>query len=265
MSQKQINKEVKDLLNSFLEEHIYPKILDKDNFLGAVTYGSSVTGFSSKNSDIDLLVLLNHAECTTRGVKIYNGYKVEYFIKPIEKFLSETISYSNSNCPTQVALEQNAYILSDRFGFIENILKTSADYYNQHRQKPNKNYDLKFVQIENRLASLKNILERNGAEFHMVYYNVLEMLREWHSQSHDEADIPFAKAYRIYTDKAYYDKFVSNNAGNPMPDKKFVELYAKCVKQTTNKPKMLHNLQSLYDYEKSFISLNPTDYEIELR
>ena len=60
-------------------------------------------------------------------------------------------------------------------------------------------------------VTVKNILERNGAEFHMVYYNVLEMLREWHSQSHDEADIPFAKAYRIYTDENYYGKFSYKN------------------------------------------------------
>ncbi len=265
MFQKNVNEEIKNLLIHFLDEHIFPKILDTDNFLGAVTYGSSVTGFSSKNSDIDLLILLREADCTVRGVKIYEGHKVEYFIKPIEKFLSETIKYTNSNCPTQVALEQNGYILYDEYGLIENILKTSSDYYKKNRQKPNKNYDLTFVQIENRIASLRNIFERNGAEFYMVYYNILEMIRQWHSQTHDEADVPFAKAYRVYTDKSYYDKYVSNEAGNSLPDKKFIDLYTKCVEQKTDKTKMLSNLQLLYDYEKSFISINPNDYELELK
>lgn len=66
---KKPNKEVLDLLNEFLESCIYPKIIDKDNFLAVLTYGSTLTGFASKNSDIDLLIVLNYAENIVRGVK----------------------------------------------------------------------------------------------------------------------------------------------------------------------------------------------------
>ena len=84
MPSDQIDLEVKFIVEKFLKESIYPNILDKDNLLGVLVYGSSLTGFSSKNSDIDLLVILNEAEETIRGVQFFEGKKIEYFIKPIE-------------------------------------------------------------------------------------------------------------------------------------------------------------------------------------
>ncbi len=265
MPTKEINPEVKELLLDFCEKYILPMdlFLDKDNLLAILTYGSSLTGFSSENSDIDLLIVANKADGITRGVKYFRNKKIEYFIKPIELLLSEGVKYAKENCPSHVALYQNAYFLLDRCN-VEEFLHADSQFYNQNREKLKQNYDLKFVQIENRLASLKNILIRDGKEFYMVYYNVLEMVRTFHSQRSEEAEIPFTKAYRIYNDSAYYDKFVSNNASNPLPDKQFVKLYNACVEESSNKSNMLSNLQALYDYEKQFVTINTTDYQIKL-
>ncbi len=265
MSNNKINPEIENLLNEFLQTYIYPEILDKDNLLAVVTYGSALTGYASQNSDIDLLVVLNYAEETTRGVRIFKGRKIEYFIKPIEKFLSEAIKFTKANCPSHVALQQNAYFLFDRGNFLSNILKADVSFYNKNREIPKENFDLKLVQIENRIASLKNIYERDGKEFCMVYFNIVEMLRSLHSKRNDEAEIPFAKAYRIYTNPEYYAKFVSNNAGNKKPDPQFVSLYRKCVEEHVDKQIMLKNLFNLYDYEKQFYKINPTGYEIKLK
>ena len=252
------------MLSDFLETYIYPQILDKDNLLAILTYGSSLTGFASNNSDIDLLIILNECDHLTRGVKFFKGKKVEYFIKPIEKFLDEAIKHTKNNCPSHVALEQNAYFLYDKGDFVKNILKSDAQFYNQNRQIPKDNFDLKLVQAENRLASLKNIYERNGKEFHMVYFNLLEMIRTLHSKRNDEANVPFAKAYRVYSDPNYYHKYVSNNADNTKPDPTFVELYTSCVNEYLNKEKMMSYIQALYDYEKQFYKINPEDYELNL-
>ncbi len=263
MPTNKINEEVKKVVEKFLMNEIYPNILDKDNLLGVLVYGSSLTGFSSKNSDIDLLIVLREADNVTRGVKHVDGQKIEYFIKPIEKFLSEGVSFTKRNCPSHIALGQNAYMLYDQGGLVENLLKVDNEFYNKNHEKPKENFNLKFVQIENRIASLKNIFERNGEEFYMVYYNILEMIRSFHSQRSGEAEIPFAKAYRVYNDKEYYDKFVSNKAENELPDEKFVELYNKCIK-IDDREKMLKNLSSVYQYEKTFVEIDPSDYEIKL-
>jgi len=260
-----IDHKVESITKSFLEEHIFPTIEEKDNLLGVVVYGSSLTGFASKNSDIDILVVLREANSTLRGVKKYKGCKMEYFIKPIEKFLSEGVNFTNRNCPSHLALEQNGYIMYDDSDFLKNILKASAQFYNKNRKKPVLDFNLKFVQISNRIASLKNILERDGKEFYMVYYNILEKLREFHSQIFGEAEIPFAKAYRIYNDGDYYNKFVGADADNPIPNRTFVKLYNACIELQTDKYQMLKNLEKLYNFEKTFVSINPDNYELKLK
>lgn len=69
----------------------------------------------------------------------------------------------------------------------------------------------------------------------MVYFNIVKMIRGFHSQRSEESDIPFAKVYRIYTDSYYYNKFVSNNASNSLPDIKFVALIKNVLKNMTIK------------------------------
>jgi len=244
-----INEETKAIIDKFLESKIYPRIIDKDNLLGVIVYGSATTGYFDK---------------TIRGVKFIDGTKIEYFIKPIEKFLSESVAFTNSNCPSHIALNQNASILYGQEDFLKNILNADNQFYNQNHKKPNINFEQKIVQIENRIASLDNIYNRNGKEFDMVYYNILEMIRTTHSAHTGEADIPFNKAYRIYTEEKYYDKYVGKNASNPKPDQKFIDLYKNCVEKIEDKKTMLNNIHQLYDYEKSHYSINPKDYEITL-
>ena len=69
MPTNKINEEVKKVVKKFLMNEIYPNILDKDNLLGVLVYGSSLTGFSSKNSDIDLLIVL-------RGFDVLDYYYI---------------------------------------------------------------------------------------------------------------------------------------------------------------------------------------------
>lgn len=137
MAYDKINSKTKEIVESFLATHIYPNILDFDNLLGVVIHGSSVTGYTNKNSDIDLLILLNRADQPTRGVCDYMGQKIEYFIKPIEYFLTEAVKFTKSNCPSHVALNENGYILYDRGDIIKNFLNADNQFYNANRQQPN--------------------------------------------------------------------------------------------------------------------------------
>ena len=265
MPSKTIDKDIKELVENFLEEKIYSNdLFDKDNLLSVLIYGSTQTGYSSKNSDIDLLIVTISGDNVERGVSNYKNRKIEYFIKPFEKYMDESQKFTASNCPSHLAIEQNTYLLFDRGGFMENVLKTEVDFYNKNRKPPKFNKEIKLVQIENRMASLKNILERNGKEFFMVYYNILELLRVYHSTTHEEADIPFAKAFRIYKDKNYYKKFVSASANNPLPDKRFVELYTKCVEEHGDEHSMFNNLMDLYRYESRGSKIDPKNYKIKL-
>lgn len=257
-----IDENTKKIIDKFLVKHIYPRITDKNNLLGVIVYGSATTGYLGKNSDVDVIILLNESKNTIRGVKFVDGVKVEYFIKPLEKFLSESINFTNINCPSHIALNQNCEILYGKKDFIRDLLNADNEFYNNHHKKPQINFLLKLVQIDNRISSLKNIYEREGKEFDVVYYNILEMIRSLHTAHNGEADIPFVKAYRLYTDSDYYKKYVGENAKNVIPNSEFVERYIKCVEEKGDRETMMKNLYELYFYEKQFYNINPKDYEL---
>ena len=257
-----IDEQAKTTIDEFLNSTVYPNILDRQNVLGVIVYGSATTGYFDKNSDIDLLILLNYSDHCVRGVKRINGTKIEYFIKPIERFLTEGVEFTNTNCPSHIALNQNAEILYGQKDFVKNILNADNEFYNQRHKRPNVDFSKKLVQIDNRIASLKNIYKRNGVEFNMVYYNILEMIRDIHSSHSGEAAIPFVKAYRVYTDPEYYDKYVGKKAANNKPSKTFIKFYTACVEQSDSRETMLKNLTALFNYEKEFYKINPNDYEL---
>ena len=266
MENKLVNSEVLEVINRFLEKKLYSDdLFDEYNLLSIIVYGSALTGYASKNSDIDLLIVNISGDEVTRGVANFEGRKIEYFIKPIQKFFDESQKFIDSNCPSHLALLQNGYFIFDRGGVMQNFLKTEEEFYNKNRKKPNLNLDMKFVQIENRIASLKGIYERNGKEFNMVYYNILELIRTFHMVRTEEADIGFAKAYRVYTDSEYYKRYVSENASNPLPDEEFVELYKKCIDESESRKRMLNNIEALYEYEKQFVKIDPSNYEIKIK
>ena len=57
-----------------------------EHFLGAIVYGSSLTGFNTETSDIDLHIIFdnNDPNRIIRGESLVDGKNIEYFEKPIE-------------------------------------------------------------------------------------------------------------------------------------------------------------------------------------
>ena len=261
---EKIDDNLKDLSLAFYNEVLLQKVLDSTNILGCIIYGSSTTGNFQNSSDIDMLLLVNKADFVTRGVKVFRGQKFEYFIKPIEEVLSETIKYTNSNTPSQVALYQNGFILVDNYGLVNNFLKTAKDYYVKNHKQQNQNLKLELAQISNRISSLKNIFDKNDVEFDYVYYNVLEMIRSFYSKFNGEAQVGFAKAYKVYNNPDYYDKYIGKDAGNTKPNDTFIELFNKCVKPSDNLTEKLNSLIDLYNFVKTSAKEFDEEYEVEL-
>ena len=81
----------------FIKEMDY---LNNEHCLGMVVYGSSLTGFNTNTSDIDLHIVFDDEEPNRliRGNKIIDGTKIEYFEKPLRDFYLEIENgYLNQN------------------------------------------------------------------------------------------------------------------------------------------------------------------------
>ncbi len=57
--------------------------LENPHVLGIVVYGSYVAGYNHNKSDVDLHIVMDNSSRIYRGVMMVDGFKIEYFEKPI--------------------------------------------------------------------------------------------------------------------------------------------------------------------------------------
>jgi hypothetical protein len=71
-----------EIIDKFINQMGYR---DNIHYLGTYFYGSSLTGFNTKNSDIDLHIIFDNSdrEHIYRGIYYIDGVKIEFFEKNI--------------------------------------------------------------------------------------------------------------------------------------------------------------------------------------
>ena len=88
-----------DIINKFIVEMGY---LENEHVLGVFFYGSYLSGFNNKNSDIDLHIIFDDSDPLhlIRGNKYIDGIRIEYFETPIsDEYMTvenEFLSQNNS-------------------------------------------------------------------------------------------------------------------------------------------------------------------------
>lgn len=92
---------IEEALNIFMEQMGYK---ENPNVLGIVFYGSSLTGYNSKGSDIDVHVITTSATRLVRGVVNIKGSKIEYFEKPISDIYATIENEFNSQNNAMLAM-----------------------------------------------------------------------------------------------------------------------------------------------------------------
>ena len=86
-----------ETVKKFIDKMNY---IDDEHFLGAIVYGSSLTGFDTEISDIDLHIIFDNSDPhrIIRGESLIDGKKIEYFEKPIDdEYLMAENEFLNQN------------------------------------------------------------------------------------------------------------------------------------------------------------------------
>lgn len=106
------------------------KYLENEHVLGVFFYGSFLTGYNNKNSDIDLHVIFDNSdsEHLIRGSQYIDGVRIEYFEKPIEDiYLSVDNDFQTQN-NALLSIIGTAKIIFDKNGELK---KTARVYIKQ--------------------------------------------------------------------------------------------------------------------------------------
>ena len=72
--------------------------INNEHVLGVLFYGSFLTGFNNKNSDIDLHIIYDNFDPNhfVRGNYIIDGTRIEYFEKTLDRKLTTCKNSSSS-------------------------------------------------------------------------------------------------------------------------------------------------------------------------
>lgn len=255
----QIPEETLNAVIKFMEEMNYK---DDEHFLGIIVYGSSLTGFNTEISDIDLHVIFDNSDADRmiRGEKLVDGKKIEYFEKPIDdEYLMAENEFLNQNNASLPILGKGEIVFA-RDSSLINLQK-----YVLHRFQddlPPLNIDEAREQIsiiDNKIQKLENLLNEDSPYFDHLYHIILEKMRKTHHRIIGISKIPTAKVHRIYTDEPYRKSTYKTN-----PSQEFVENYLSLVVPENNKRQMLEALKSFYIKAKDNIELGE-EYRIPIK
>ena len=244
----------------FIKEMGY---LNNEHCLGAFVYGSSLTGYNTASSDIDIHIVFDNDDPNhlIRGAKMIDGTKIEYFEKPIlDIYLSIENGYLNQNnaCYSLFGKGSIVFERDDRLKKLQqyaiNRFSTPLPPLNEEEAKEQVSI------INNRMEKLEKYAVNNDPKFTHLYHLTIEKIRKFYHKLLGISKIQTSKVYRIYTDENYRKSMYKEN-----PDSKFVSMYLKLITTTCkDKLQMFQMVKELNDYTTRNINLGD-EYRITIK
>ena len=241
---EKVDDNVHKALETFIKKMGYrenPKIL------GIVFYGSSLTGYSSKDSDVDVHVITTNTSELIRGVTNISGFKIEYFEKPILDLYMTTENEFNSQNNAILAMIGCGEIIYERKGIITALQDyIKIKYANGMLPlEPDEAKETVCV-IDNRMIRLQKMLEIDDPDFDHNYHLYLERIRTFYHRLLGCPEIPASKVRRIYTDVAFRTSFCKDY----VPDDDFIYMYLEAISCTGSKEEKMRLIRELFDYSR---------------
>lgn len=254
IEQIQIPEGTFNAVKKFMKEMNYG---ENEHLLGIIVYGSSLTGFNTKNSDIDLHVIFDNSnpDRLIRGKRLIdnNGkvVEIEYFEKPIdEEYLMAENEFLHQDNAALSILGKGAVVYAK-----DDSLEKLQKYVLRRFQDdlPPLSIDETREQIsimDNKIRKLENLFNEDSPYFQHFYHIVLEKMRETYHQIIGISQVPTDKVPRIYTDEPYRQAVCKTN-----PSQDFVEEYLRLVTLENDKRQMLEAIKNFYTRVKQGIDL----------
>lgn len=229
---------IKEVINTFLNDNGYYNDRDVE---GVVFYGSYQTRTSTKNSDVDLIIIYKNSSkrTTIKGYKDFENYKFEYFERTLEN-LYERVEYDFNNFEdTLVSAIGYGDIIIDNYGNIKKLQKFIIEKYKNGLPKLNDKDSLYYAkELQKSIVKLDNMKKTNDLYFVMFYNITLEKIRLFYHKLNGFSNISTSKVYKIYTNERIRDA-----QHKIIPEKSFIELYIKCIENIS-----YENIEKLYKY-----------------
>ena len=257
--QKEIPTDTLKKILKFIKEMNY---LCDEHCLGVIVCGSSLTGFNTKDSDIDLQVIFdNDRKQLIRGSKIIDGVKIEYFEKPIDDiYLEIENGFLNQN-NASLSIIGKGSIVFEKDRRIRQLQQHALNKFNDSMPGLTEEESKEYVSIiNNRMEKLESLAKDNDQNFDHYCHLTIDRIRKFYHKKKGISKIPTSKVYRIYTDEEYRKSVYKEN-----PDQEFIDMYLNLITSNCeNKLQRFNQVREFYDYATKDITLG-NDYRVLIK
>jgi hypothetical protein len=239
------------------------KYRENPSILGIVLYGSQLTGYATNRSDIDLHIIKNNDDnILIRGCQKINGFKIEYFEKPLsDLYLSADNDFLTQN-NAMLPIIGFGKILYDSIGLIQKLQEYILKKYAEPLPPLEPDDSKEFAAIIwNRIEILQEMFEINCDEFDSTYYITLEKIRKLYSRMLGCPDIPDYKTKKLYTNRKYRVAFGKTK----VPDEYFRKFYLRAKKTKGDKQLKMVYIHFLFNQTIANLNFDPENYRIKIK
>ena len=257
MESPDINKIILNFINDM-------QYLENEHVLGCFFYGSFLTGYNNKNSDIDLHIIFDNSDSLhlIRGNKFIDDIRIEYFEKPInDLYLSVDNDYDRQN-NALLSIIGTSKIIFDKTGDLKKLQQYTLTKFSNPLPPLEDEDAREYVSIlNNRMEKLEKACLDDNPYFYHLYHLTIEKIRKFYHRLNGMPEVQTSKVFRVYTDEKYRKSFYKDD----IPEKEFTDIYLDAICDTNlDKEVKLEKVQSLFDYAKRNVSLHD-DYRILIK
>lgn len=239
--------------------------LENEHVLGVFFYGSFLTGYNHKNSDIDLHIIFDNSDPKhlVRGSQYVNGFRIEYFEKPIgDLYLSIENDYQNQN-NALLSIIGTSKIILDKTGELKTLQECTLDKFQDPLPSLDAEEAKEYVSIlTNRMEKLRQLEEKDDPYFFQLYHLTIEKIRKFYHRLKGLPKIQTSKVFQIYTDEEYRKSF----AKVEIPDEEFISIYLDAITDVSlDKKEKLNKVTQLFEYAKKSVLLDEKEYRIFIK
>lgn len=217
----------------------------KKEVTGIILCGSYITGGHTKNSDVDIQIILKKGcKWRERGNKIIDGILIEYFANPPENTLRYFEEDEKRRKKSTAHMFATGKIILDKMGDAKRLKDIGKKSLKKKFDKSSKlEIELDKYSIFDMKDNLEEVYNRKTLDFNFVYYNFLKNILEIYSDYLRYTAIPSNKIFRFLTNRKDQEKYCIPD----FPDQKFKNMFIGAMKET-RREKMIENYKELSDY-----------------
>lgn len=255
-------EKVERAIASFIDRMGY---LENEHVLGCFFYGSYLTGYSNKNSDVDLHIIFDNSnpKHLIRGNEYINEFRIEYFEKPINDLYLSADNDFNNQCNALLSIVGTSKIVFDKGEYLKQLREYVLEKFSKPLPPLEKETAKEYVSIiNNRMEKLEKAVNDNSPYFYHLYHLTIEKIRKFYHKLNGLPEVPTSKVFRVYTDEDYRKSFYKDD----IPEEEFIIMYLDAISDNDLDMKnKLKKVQDLYNYAKRDVSLEEDSYRILIK